>query len=125
MCGSPNPRNRRTRSSIAVEEGGTRLLVDALPDLRTQLLANGMSGFDAVLLTHAHGTGASLGLRFGPIAYSTDVSALSMAALDGVAVWIVDCLRSGRFACGWHRAGLRRDVGGLASIVVAGNCQAV
>jgi phosphoribosyl 1,2-cyclic phosphate phosphodiesterase len=33
---------------------GTTLLVDAGPDLRAQLLANGIGRIDAVLLTHAH-----------------------------------------------------------------------
>ncbi len=43
-----------------------------------------------------HGNIESLGLRFGPIAYSTDVARLSeqaFAALDGVKVWIVGALR--------------------------------
>ena len=43
-----------------------------------------------------HGDMDTLGLRFGPIAYSTDVVALDEAAfatLDGVRVWVVDALR--------------------------------
>lgn len=43
-----------------------------------------------------HGRITSLGFRFGPIAYSTDVNALDDAAFDvlaGTRVWIVDCLR--------------------------------
>ncbi len=43
-----------------------------------------------------HGDIRSLGFRFGPIAYSPDVSALSddaFAALEGVDTWIVDALR--------------------------------
>lgn len=43
-----------------------------------------------------HGSIRSLGFRFGPIAYSPDVSALDEAAfdgLDGVECWIVDALR--------------------------------
>lgn len=43
-----------------------------------------------------HGAVHSLGLRFGPIAYSSDVNELdetAFAALDGVACWIVDALR--------------------------------
>jgi phosphoribosyl 1,2-cyclic phosphate phosphodiesterase len=43
-----------------------------------------------------HGRKHSLGLRIGPFAYSTDVTALDEAgfqALDGVDVWIVDCMR--------------------------------
>lgn len=43
-----------------------------------------------------HGPVTSVGYRFGPIAYSTDVGELpeaSFAALEGVEVWIVDALR--------------------------------
>lgn len=53
-CDPQNPRNRRRRCSVMVEEGGTRLLVDTSPDLREQLLDAGVSALDAVLLTHAH-----------------------------------------------------------------------
>lgn len=173
-CDPHNPRNRRRRVSIMIESaGGTRLLVDASPDLREQLLSvGGVPHLDAVLFTHAHadhchgiddlraltyggvplaamadpGTMAvlhkrfgygfvevsgldaygprlcgaeiagpfsigdipvttfrqshgpmrTLGYRFGPVAYSTDVNALdeaAFAALEGVDVWVVDCLR--------------------------------
>lgn len=43
-----------------------------------------------------HGEGRSLGFRIGDLAYSTDVSDLDDAAfgaLDGVRLWIVDCLQ--------------------------------
>ncbi|MGH7088286.1 MAG: MBL fold metallo-hydrolase [Stellaceae bacterium] len=53
-CDPAEPRNRRTRVSILVEEGPTRLLVDTSPDLRQQLLAAEVRGVDAVLFTHAH-----------------------------------------------------------------------
>jgi phosphoribosyl 1,2-cyclic phosphate phosphodiesterase len=39
---------------VAQTPDGTTLLVDAGPDLRAQLLANGIGRIDAVLLTHAH-----------------------------------------------------------------------
>ncbi len=48
------PKNRRTRPSILVEQGRTRLLVDTSPDLRQQLLAADVSELSAVLYTHAH-----------------------------------------------------------------------
>lgn len=53
-CDPHNPRNRRTRPAILVEEGGSRVLVDTPPDLRFQLLAAGVAVVDAVLYTHAH-----------------------------------------------------------------------
>jgi phosphoribosyl 1,2-cyclic phosphate phosphodiesterase len=43
-----------------------------------------------------HGHTRSLGFRFGPVAYSSDVNGLpeeSFAALEGVECWIVDALR--------------------------------
>jgi phosphoribosyl 1,2-cyclic phosphate phosphodiesterase len=43
-----------------------------------------------------HGFSRTLGFRLGNFAYSTDVNALdehAFAVLDGVEVWIVDCLR--------------------------------
>ena len=175
-CDPANPRNRRRRVSILVEEGGARLLVDTSPDLREQLLDAEVRGIDAVLYTHAHadhlhgiddlrsvnrliaqdaagpcrcanarrdpralrlclgavgarvrhgfykpelepieiagpfeaagiavtpfvqdhGFSATLGFRFGRFAYSTDVIRLdeaAFAALDGIEVWIVDCMR--------------------------------
>lgn len=54
MCDPANPRNRRTRVSILVEQGDTTLLVDTSPDLRQQALACGLRKLDAILFTHAH-----------------------------------------------------------------------
>lgn len=53
-CDPGDPRNRRTRSSLLVEQGGTTVLVDTGPDMRQQLLAAGVTKLDAVLYTHAH-----------------------------------------------------------------------
>ncbi len=175
-CDPEDPRNRRRRCSVMVEEGGAHLLVDISPDLREQLLDAGIAEIDAVLLTHAHadhvhgiddlrtvnrlmgraipiyadaatmaeveqrfgyifaplnpearssfykpalerriidgpfaaagvpvmpflqghGFSTTLGFRFGRFAYSTDVIELDDAAfatLEGVEVWIVDCIR--------------------------------
>lgn len=175
-CDPADPRNRRRRVSILVEDGGASVLVDTSPDLREQLLDAEVRRLDAVLFTHAHadhlhgiddlrsvnalmgrplpiyataatmaeieqrfgyvfaalrsGVGPSfykpvlervvidgpfrvagfdvvpfvqdhgfsetLGFRFGRFAYSTDVVQLdeaAFAALAGVEVWIVDCIR--------------------------------
>lgn len=54
LCDPANPRNRRTRPAILVEEGDIRLLIDTPPDLREQLLAAGVGSLTAVLYTHAH-----------------------------------------------------------------------
>lgn len=54
-CDPDDPRNRRSRVSIIVENNaGKRLLIDTSPDLRSQLLANGIGGVDAVFWTHDH-----------------------------------------------------------------------
>lgn len=54
-CDPDEPRNRRTRASIVLEEeNGFRLLVDSGPDFRAQMLVNGLSRIDAVLYTHPH-----------------------------------------------------------------------
>ena len=54
-CDPANPKNRRRRASILVEEGATSILVDTSPDLRDQMLGAGIRRLDAVLLyTHAH-----------------------------------------------------------------------
>jgi len=53
-CDPANPRNRRRRASILLEEGASTLLVDTSPDMRTQLLDAGIGRVDAILYTHAH-----------------------------------------------------------------------
>lgn len=54
VCRSDDPRDKRLRSSALVETQGRRLLIDAGPDLRQQLLRAGVKDLDAVLLTHEH-----------------------------------------------------------------------
>lgn len=55
LCDPDEPRNRRTRSSILIEgNDGRRLLVDTGPELRQQLLSNGIGRVDALLYSHAH-----------------------------------------------------------------------
>ena len=53
-CDPKEPRNVRTRASIAVDGGQGVLLVDTPPDMRMQLLACGIKQVDAILYTHAH-----------------------------------------------------------------------
>ncbi len=54
---------------------------------------------DVVPFDQDHGICATTGFRFGRFAYSTDVVELgedAFAALAGVEVWVVDCLRDGK-----------------------------
>lgn len=54
-CRSTDPRDRRTRVGAVVEtDRGTRLLLDTPPELRLQLVTNGIDWVDAVLFTHDH-----------------------------------------------------------------------
>ena len=54
-CDPTEPRNRRSRTSIIVEnDAGQRLLVDTSTDLRAQLLACDIHRIDAVFWTHDH-----------------------------------------------------------------------
>jgi phosphoribosyl 1,2-cyclic phosphate phosphodiesterase len=55
-----------------------------------------ISGIPIVPFVQDHGFSMTLGLRIGGFAYSTDVTELddnAFAALAGVELWIVDCLR--------------------------------
>lgn len=54
VCQSANPKDKRTRSSVLVEEENTRILIDCGPDFRQQILAEPFQPLDAVLITHEH-----------------------------------------------------------------------
>lgn len=54
VCRSTDPRDKRLRSSALVEYEGFHILIDAGPDFRQQMLREGISHIDAILLTHNH-----------------------------------------------------------------------
>ncbi len=56
VCSSEEPRNKRLRCSIFVEDqkGSGGVLVDTSPDLRIQALRSGITDVKAVLYTHTH-----------------------------------------------------------------------
>lgn len=54
VCCSRDPRDRRLRTSVLVETGGKRILLDCGPDFRWQMLKQGIEHLDAVLLSHEH-----------------------------------------------------------------------
>jgi phosphoribosyl 1,2-cyclic phosphate phosphodiesterase len=55
ICKSSNPKNKRLRSSIFIEnDDGQCVLVDTSPDLRQQMLRAELTRIDAVIYTHSH-----------------------------------------------------------------------
>ncbi len=54
VCTSDNPKNTRSRVSICMDVGDTRILVDTSPDLRMQCLNHQIKQVNAILYTHAH-----------------------------------------------------------------------
>ena len=54
VCRSKDPKDKRLRCSILVETEQTRLLVDAGPDFRQQILPQPFRRIDGILVTHSH-----------------------------------------------------------------------
>jgi len=54
VCRSRDSRDKRLRASVLVEYDGMTILVDAGPDFRQQMLREGITHVDAILLTHNH-----------------------------------------------------------------------
>lgn len=53
-CDLANPKNWRTRTSVHVVMGGTRIQVDAAPEFRLQCVWNTIPAIDYFILTHGH-----------------------------------------------------------------------
>lgn len=54
VCTSADPHDKRTRVSVVIDYGDTRVLVDTTPELRIQCVENGVKRIDAVVFTHGH-----------------------------------------------------------------------
>lgn len=54
VCLSTDPRDSRLRCSAYVEYEGLKVVIDAGPDYRQQMISAGIANPDAILLTHAH-----------------------------------------------------------------------
>jgi len=54
VCTSSDPRDKRTRPSVLISYGQTKVLVDTTPELRLQCIANRIDSIDAIVYTHAH-----------------------------------------------------------------------
>lgn len=53
-CHSTDTRDKRLRSSIMIEKGDRRLVVDCGPDFRQQMLREKVSALSAIVITHEH-----------------------------------------------------------------------
>ncbi|MBS1528707.1 MAG: MBL fold metallo-hydrolase [Bacteroidetes bacterium] len=54
VCTSPDPRDKRLRSSIMIEEDGKVIVIDSGPDFRYQMLRAKVKHLDAIVFTHEH-----------------------------------------------------------------------
>ena len=82
-----------------IEAVTDRMLFGGMPVLRGYIVdpdeSYAIEGLNVTFMEQDHGFSESLGIRIGKFAYSTDVVRLSeenFKALEGVEVWIVDCL---------------------------------
>jgi phosphoribosyl 1,2-cyclic phosphate phosphodiesterase len=54
VCRSDDPRDKRTRPSVVIENDGARVLIDTTPELRLQMVREGIPSVDAIVFTHEH-----------------------------------------------------------------------
>ena len=54
VCMSADSRDRRLRTSVALESTSSRVVIDTGPDFRAQMLREGIRQLDAVVYTHEH-----------------------------------------------------------------------
>jgi len=54
VCTSDNPKDKRLRCSIHIQEGDNSIVIDTGPDFRQQLLKESITNIDAILYTHEH-----------------------------------------------------------------------
>ncbi|MGZ3778293.1 MAG: MBL fold metallo-hydrolase [Mucilaginibacter sp.] len=54
VCTSPDPRDKRLRSSIMIEDDGKLIVIDSGPDFRYQMLRAKVKHLDAIVFTHEH-----------------------------------------------------------------------
>ena len=54
VCESSDPKDKRLRSSVLIENNGHHLVVDCGPDFRQQMLRSKTESLRAILITHSH-----------------------------------------------------------------------
>ena len=53
-CDPLNPKNKRQRCALLVQNEDTNILIDAGPDIKNQLIEHNIQKLDAVFITHKH-----------------------------------------------------------------------
>ena len=87
VCTSTDRRDNRLRTSAMVETRGVRIVIDAGPDFRYQMLRTGVRQLDAILLTHEHNAGdflRELGVERLDMALATHFHRDHIGGLDDV-----------------------------------------
>ena len=54
VCQSSNPKDKRLRTSIIIENATSKVLIDCGPDFRQQMLRENIQTLNAIVLTHEH-----------------------------------------------------------------------
>ena len=54
VCHSPDPRDKRLRASIMIEDKGKVIVIDSGPDFRQQMLRANVKQLDGLVFTHEH-----------------------------------------------------------------------
>jgi phosphoribosyl 1,2-cyclic phosphate phosphodiesterase len=54
VCNSPDPKDKKLRSSIMVQTDKVHFIIDTGPDFRQQMLREKITRLDAVIFTHGH-----------------------------------------------------------------------
>jgi len=54
VCTSENPKNKRSRASVLIQNEESNVLIDTATEFRLQALAAGIARIDGVFFTHAH-----------------------------------------------------------------------
>ncbi len=54
VCTSANPKDKRLRTSVMIEDNGNVFVIDTGPDFRQQMLREKVMKLDAIIFTHEH-----------------------------------------------------------------------